>query len=148
MIAGVELIPLRQIGDDRGMVMHMLRADAPHFKGFGEVYFSCINPGAVRAWTRHKVMVRNYAVPSGRVRVVLYDEREGSPTRGEIQEVELSPQGDYRLLVIPPLVWSGTKGLGAALSVVANCATLMHDPEEIERRDWHDHSIGYDWDKT
>lgn len=145
MIAGVALIPLRQIGDERGMVMHMLRADAPHFQGFGEVYFSCINPGAVRAWTRHKRMVRNYAVPAGRVRVVLFDERASSATRGQVQEVELSPAGAYSLLIIPPMVWSGTKGLGADVSVVANCATLTHDPDEIERRDWRDAAIPYDW---
>lgn len=145
MIHGVQLIPLHQIGDERGKVMHMLRADAPHFQGFGEVYFSQVNPGAVRAWTRHKVMVRNYAVPSGRVRVVLYDERADSPTRSAIQVVHLGPDGEYALLIIPPMVWSGTKGVGNSPSLVTNCATLPHDPDEIERRAWSDPSIPYDW---
>lgn len=148
MIAGVALIPLRQIGDSRGTVMHMLRADAPHFQGFGEVYFSCVNPGSVRAWTCHDRMVRNYAVPHGRVRVVLFDDRPGSATEGQVQEVELGPEGAYSLLVIPPLVWSGTKGLAETPSIVANCATLPHDPDEIRRRDQNDPAIPYDWDKA
>lgn len=145
MIDGVELIPLRQIGDDRGMVMHMLRSDAQHFKGFGEVYFSCINPGSIRAWTQHRVMVRHYAVPTGRVRVVLYDERPDSRTRGEVQVVHLSPDGEYSLLVIPPMVWSGMKNMASTPSVVTNCATILHDPDEIERRSWDDPTMPYDW---
>ena len=50
MIEGVRITPLRQIPDERGTVMHMLRADAPHFEGFGEIYFSWVYPGAIKAW--------------------------------------------------------------------------------------------------
>ena len=42
MIDGVRLTPLRIIGDERGSVMHMLRATDAHFAGFGEVYFSTV----------------------------------------------------------------------------------------------------------
>ena len=31
MIDGVAVHPLRRIPDDRGTIMHMLRADDPHF---------------------------------------------------------------------------------------------------------------------
>src|SRR5690349_19661138 len=56
MIPGVVVSPLKQIPDERGMVMHMLkRTDAP-FAGFGEIYFSIVNPGAVKAWKKHLQM--------------------------------------------------------------------------------------------
>ena len=46
MIDSVEIAPLKQICDERGKVMHMLRSDDPVFKSFGEIYFSCVYPGA------------------------------------------------------------------------------------------------------
>lgn len=145
MIDGVQIVPLRQIVDERGKVMHMLRADAPHFQGFGEIYFSAVHPGAVKAWHVHKKMALNYAVPVGTVKLVLYDDRPASGTRGEVQEIYLGPD-NYNLVVIPPLVWNGFKGVGPETALVANCATLPHDPAEIERRDPRDTHIPYDWD--
>ena len=124
--------------------MHMLRSDASHFQGFGEIYFSCVYPGAIKAWHLHKKMVLNYAVPYGRIKLVLYDDREGSRTRGEIQEIFMGID-NYCLVTIPPLVWNGFKGMGQETAVVANCATIPHDPHEIVRLDPFDPSIPYDW---
>src|SRR5262249_27595191 len=132
MIAGVQIVPLRQIVDDRGKVMHMLREDAPHFQRFGEIYFSAVHPGAVKAWHVHKKMVLNYAVPVGKIKLVLFDDRPGSSTFGRIQEMFLGPD-NYNLVVIPPLVWNGFKGVGTDMALVANCASIPHDPQEIER---------------
>lgn len=144
MIDGVIITPLRQISDERGKVMHMLRSDQPHFRGFGEIYFSCVYPGAVKAWHIHKQMTLNYAVPHGNIKLVLYDERPGSPSKGETQEFFLGPD-NYCLITIPPMIWNGFKGIGTEMAIVANCATIPHDPAEIERRDPLDGSIPYDW---
>jgi dTDP-4-dehydrorhamnose 3,5-epimerase len=144
MIAGVQIVPLRQIVDDRGKVMHMLREDAPHFLRFGEIYFSAVHPGAVKAWHVHKKMVLNYAVPIGKIKLVLFDDRPGSSTFGRIQEMFLGPD-NYNLVVIPPLVWNGFKGVGAEMALVANCASIPHDPQEIERLDPATDRIRYDW---
>ena len=79
------------------------------------------------------------------IKLVLYDEREGSPTRGELQEIFLG-EDSYSLVKIPPLVWNGFKGVGVNPAIVANCATLPHDPAEIVRLDPLDnriHVIGY-----
>ena len=89
MIEGVKITPLRQILDERGKVMHMLRNNDAHFQSFGEIYFSCVYPGAIKAWHLHKEMTLNYAVPHGRIKLVLFDNREGSRTQGEIQEIFL-----------------------------------------------------------
>ena len=145
MIDGVIVTPLCQILDERGKVMHMLRADAPHFKGFGEIYFSCVYPGAIKGWHIHKRMTLNYAVPHGHIKFVLYDERAASPTRGQLQELVLGPD-NYCLVTVPPMVWNGFKGIGGEMAIVANCATIPHDPEEIERRDPFDASIPYSWE--
>src|SRR6185295_12149178 len=98
-IAGVEIRPLTVIADQRGAVLHMLRADAPHFQRFGEIYFSLVNPGSVKAWHRHREMVLHYAVPHGRIRLVVYDDRDGSETRGAVMDIE-SGEGSYSLVTI------------------------------------------------
>lgn len=144
MIEGVIVTPLRQIPDERGKVMHMLRADSPIFTQFGEIYFSCVYPGAIKAWHYHRIMTLNYAVPHGRIKFVLYDDRPESSTRGELQEFFLSPE-NYCLVTVPPRVWNGFKGIGVETAIVANCATVPHDPAEIERKPAFDPSIPYDW---
>ncbi len=144
MIDGVEVRPLRQILDERGKIMHMLRREDPWFLQFGEIYFSVVYPGVVKGWHLHKLMTLNYAVVSGTIKLVLYDDREGSPTRSQLQELFLGPD-NYQLVTIPPLVWNGFKGVGSHVAIVANCATLPHDPEEIVRMDPFDNPVPYDW---
>ena len=144
MIDGIRIIPLRQIPDERGTVMHMLRADDPHFDRFGEIYFSTVYQGVVKGWHLHERMTINYAVPVGAIKLVLFDDRDGSPTRGELQEVFLG-DGNYALVTVPPFVWNGFKGIAAPYSVVANCATIPHDPTEIRRMDPFGSKIKYDW---
>src|SRR5688500_1658856 len=144
MIEGVRVTPLRQISDERGKVMHMLRSDSEVFAGFGEIYFSTVFPGAIKGWHIHTRMTLNYAVPHGRIKFVLYDDREKSPTRGEVQEFFLGPD-NYSLVTVPPLVWNGFKGIGTEMAIVANCASIPHDPAEIDRRDPFDSAIPYDW---
>ena len=144
MIDGVIITHLSQILDERGKVMHMLRCDSEVFQQFGEIYFSCVYPGAIKGWHIHKRMTLNYAVPHGNIKFVLYDDREGSPTRGELQEIFLG-QDNYLLITVPPLVWNGFKGIGQEMAIVANCASIPHDPDEIERLDPFDKRIPYDW---
>ncbi|TAL20630.1 dTDP-4-dehydrorhamnose 3,5-epimerase [Patescibacteria group bacterium] len=144
MIDGVFIRPLRQIPDERGKIMHMLRETDPHFERFGEIYFSVVYPGVVKGWHAHTRMTLNYAVVSGTIKLVLYDGREDSPTKGEVQEIFLG-ENNYQLVTIPPMVVNGFKGVGTKEAIVANCATLPHDPEEILRIDPYQNEIPYDW---
>ena len=144
MIQGVDFHPLKQIPDERGRVMQMLRRDDPWFERFGEIYFSVVYPGVVKGWHRHKVMTLNYAVIVGRIKLVLYDEREDSPTRGKLQEI-FAGEDNYCLITVPPNVWNGFKGLGVEPAIVANCATEPYDPSEIVRSDPFSDRIPYDW---
>jgi dTDP-4-dehydrorhamnose 3,5-epimerase len=143
-IAGVQVVPLRRIPDERGTIYHMLRATDPHFQQFGEIYFSTVYPGVVKGWHRHREMTLNYACIFGRIKLVLYDERPGSPTYGGLMEVYLGPDS-YYLVVIPPEVWNGFKGLSAPYAIVANCCTHPHDPRRTTRLDPFQNHIPYDW---
>lgn len=144
MIAGVRIVPLRQIVDERGKIMHMLKATDPHFIEFGEIYFSCAWPGVVKAWHIHQRMTVNNAVIFGRAKLVLFDLREGSPTEGELQEIFLG-EDNYVLVQIPPGIANGYKAYGEKMVILANAGTEPHDPAEMLRLDPATDRIPYDW---
>jgi len=145
IIEGVKIVPLRRIPDERGTVYHMLKTTDPHFSGFGEIYFSSVYPGVIKGWHRHRDMTLHYACIVGTVKVALYDERESSPTRGVLMEVFLGPDHNA-LLIIPPEVWNGFKGMSAPHAIVANCSTHPHDPSRTTRLDPLNNHIPYSWD--
>ena len=144
MIEGVIITPLKRIGDERGMVLHMLCRDWDVFEEFGEIYFSTVNPGVIKGWHLHKRMIQNYAVPSGGAKFVLYDDRKDSPTSGEVQEVVLG-EDNYVLVQIPPGIANGYKAYGDKMVIMANAATEPHDPRELHRLDPLTPDIPYDW---
>lgn len=144
MIEGVIITQLRKIPDERGTIMHMMRKDSDVFNSFGEIYFSTVYPGVIKAWHIHDIMTLNYCVVSGTIKFVLYDDREGSSTRGKI--MELYPgDNNYCLITVPPKVWNGFMGVGTKESIVANLTDIPHDPNEIHRQDPFDKSIPYSW---
>ena len=146
MIDGVALHKLRQFIDERGRTMHMLRNDDAHFRAFGEIYFSGVHHGMVKGWYRHREKTLNYAVPTGAVRVVIYDDRAGSPTRGRLDEYRLGEgEADYALLTIPPHLWYGLQGLAPGNSIVANCSDLPNDPAESDRKPADSADVPYTW---
>ena len=144
-IEGVVIKSLKKIPDERGSVCHMLRCDDPVFEKFGEIYFSTVNPGVIKGWHLHRKMTLNYAVIHGTIKLVLYDDREGSPTRGNLVELFTGDE-NYLLVKIPPGIWNGFKGISPQPAIVANCATIPHDPDEIERISPFTDKIPYDWD--
>ena len=145
MINGVSIIPLKIISDERGKIMHMLRCDDLHFKKFGEIYFSVVFPKAIKAWHVHKKMTLNYAVVEGTIKLVLYDDRKDSPTKGELMELSVG-EDNYVLVQVPPGVINGFKCVGTKSATVANCATEIHSPDEIIRIDPFSKEIPYNWD--
>jgi dTDP-4-dehydrorhamnose 3,5-epimerase len=144
MIDGVRVVPLQRIVDERGEIMHMLKRTDEHFIEFGEIYFSCAWPGTIKAWHIHTTMTVNNAVVSGNAKLVMYDLRADSATRGELLEVFLGER-NYVLVQIPPGIANGYKAYGDKLVVMANCATEPHDPNEMRRLPPFDPSIPYDW---
>jgi len=144
MIEGVKVIPLRQIPDERGKIMHMLKCTDPHFEKFGEIYFSVAYPDVIKGWHLHTKQVQFYAVISGMIKLVLFDERKDSKTHGELMELFIG-EDNYQLVRIPVGVVNGYKTIGTKPAVVANCATEPHEPNEMKRYDPINSHITYDW---
>jgi dTDP-4-dehydrorhamnose 3,5-epimerase len=144
VIAGALVVRLERIPDERGTIMHMLKSTDEHFLQFGEIYFTTIYRDVVKGWHKHREMTLNYACIFGRVKLVLYDDREDSPTAGALQEIFLGPD-KHELVVIPPGVWNGCKGMSDPFAIVANCCTHPHDPSRTTRLDPSDDEIPYDW---
>ena len=144
-ITGVVVIPLKQIEDERGAVLHMLRSDSPLSPRFGEIYFSIVNPGVVKAWKRHRAMTQHFAVPVGLIRLVLFDDRTDSQSKGEIEEIILGRTDRYYLACIPPMIWYGFKGISEMPALLANCSDIPHDPNEAEQLPVSNNYISYNW---
>lgn len=144
MIEGVKVVPLRQIPDERGKIMHMLKCTDSHFEKFGEVYFSIAYPGVIKAWHVHTKQVQFYAVILGMIKLVLYDERKDSKTYGELMEIFIG-EDNYQLIRLPIGVVNGYKTIGVKPAIIANCATEPHDPKEMIRYDPLNSHINYDW---
>lgn len=143
-IEGVIVKLLKKIPDERGCIYHMLRSDDPNFEKFGEIYFSIVYPGVIKGWHLHEKMTLNYAVIQGMIKLVLYDDRENSLTKGNLMELYIGEE-NYNLVKIPPKIWNGFMGIGTKPAIVANCSTIPHDPKEIKRVDPFIDKIPYAW---
>jgi dTDP-4-dehydrorhamnose 3,5-epimerase len=143
-IEGIEILPLKILRDDRGAVMHMIRSTDSHFSKFGEVYFSLVNPGAVKGWKKHKEISQNMVVPEGMIQIVFYDDRENSKTRGRLLSIEFGVD-NYNLVKIPPNVWYAFKAISKTHALIANCTTAPHDPNESVVLPLENDIIPYSW---
>ena len=147
-IDGVKVISLKKIPDERGSIYNMLRSSDSHFTKFGEIYFSKIYKGAIKGWHIHKKITLNYCVVQGMVKIVLYDARDNSSTKGNIMELFIGDD-NYVLVVIPFGVANGHKGI-TETSLLANVPDVPHDKldaDEMIRIDPYDNDIPYNWDR-
>jgi dTDP-4-dehydrorhamnose 3,5-epimerase len=146
MIDGVKVKQLKVIPDERGRLMEILREDDEIFMRFGQVYLTTGYPGVVKAWHYHKVQNDHFCVVKGMMKVVLYDAREGSSTKGEVNEFFL---GEHRPIVlrIPPLVYHGFKTISLEEALLINVSTqaYRHGAPDEYRVHPHDNDIPYEW---
>ena len=106
--------------------------------------FSTIFKNSIKAWHLHKEATLNYACIKGRVKLVLFDDRTQSSSKGVYEEIILSPQ-NYFLITIPSNIWNGFKGLDEEESIIANCLNLPHNEKEMVREDPFSKKFNYDW---
>ncbi|MBA3268981.1 MAG: dTDP-4-dehydrorhamnose 3,5-epimerase family protein [Acidobacteria bacterium] len=143
---GVKVKPLSAIADDRGWLMEILRADETDlFTKFGQVYISATYPGVVKAWHFHRQQTDNFICLTGMVKLVLVDTRDGSTTKGAINEFFLGVEN--RLLVqVPALVYHGWKCISAETATVLNLPTepYQYDQPDEYRLEPHG-TLPYDW---
>jgi len=148
MIDGVKIKELRVIPDERGRLMEILRSDDEAFAGFGQVYMTTAYPGVVKGWHYHKIQTDNMAVVSGMMKLVLYDGRDKSPTKGEVMEVFFGEQ-QPRLVTIPPMIYHGFKCISDREAIVINVPTEVYnrrEPDEF-RLHPHDNDIPSRWER-
>lgn len=146
LIEGVRTKALKAIADERGRVMEILRADDDLFVRFGQCYLTTAYPGVVKAWHRHEKQTDHFVCLRGMAKVVLFDDRDGSPTKGLVNEFVI---GDHNplLVQIPPRVFHGFKCVSEHEALVVNLPTepYAHTQPDEDRLDAHDERIPYDW---
>ena len=146
MIEGVKVKRLKVIPDERGLLMEMMRDDDEFFQKFGQVYLSVVYPGVVKGWHYHKKQTDHFVFVKGMAKVVLYDTRDSSKTKGEVNEFFMGEQNPI-LLVIPPYVLHGMKGVGTEPAYLVNTPDQPYDyaqPDEF-RVHPHEGGIPYEW---
>jgi len=146
MIDGVKIKKLKVIPDERGRLMEMFRADDEFFEKFGQVYVTTTYPGVVKAWHKHEKQADNMACVAGMVKLALYDARNGSSTRGQIDQFYMGVHNPI-LIHIPAGIYHGWMCVSDTESIVVNAPTEMYNykiPDE-QRLDPHGGEIPYDW---
>ena len=148
MINGVQLKKLKVIPDERGRLAEILRKDDELFIEFGQIYFTTSYPGVVKGWHLHRVQVDNVACIKGMIKLVLYDQRPDSPTKGEINEFFI---GDHNLALIqiPNNVYHGWKCISENEAIIINCPTELYNyqqPDQVNL-DPYKNDIPYDWSR-
>lgn len=146
MIHGLQTKKLKKIKDERGYLMEILRADDPFFEKFGQVYLTTCRPGYAKAWHYHDLQNDHFCVVKGMAKVALYDGRENSPTKGEINDFEIG-EDNPMLIFIPRGVYHGFTALGDEPAVLINTITetYNHKSPDEHRAPFNDPEIGYDW---
>jgi dTDP-4-dehydrorhamnose 3,5-epimerase len=145
-IDGVVIKNLKRIIDDRGFLMEIFRSDWPEFQKFGQTYMTTCRPGIVKAWHYHKLQWDHFVPIRGNALIGLYDSRDGSPSKGVLQEIEVR-EGEPKFIKIPPLVYHGFTPMDDQDIWVINTPTELYNykqPDEY-RLEWDDPSVGYKW---
>lgn len=130
---GVTLHPLKHIPNPKGDLFHALRSFDEGYAGFGEAYFTQVHHGMAKGWKRHNRMTLNLVVVVGAVKFVVYDDREGSATKGQFKEIILSPNGNYQRLTLAPGLWMAFYGEAEGTSMLMDIIPEPHDDSESDR---------------
>jgi len=148
MIKDLVAKQLKYIPDERGRLMEILRNDEDLFAGFGQVYLTTTYPNVVKAWHYHQGQDDFIVCIKGMIKLALYDNRDGSSTKGEINELFI---GDFNpmLVRVPKKVFHGWKCISEDEAIIINIPTEPYNrakPDEF-RVDPHVNDIPYSWDR-
>lgn len=149
-IDGVLLNQTATIGDDRGVILELVDLRQPYWSdGAPYLYMGTCRPGRAKGWGFHEEHKDRYMVLAGEMLLVLYDDREDSPTKGVVQEFYLTRDG-LNQLSIPPGVWHAHLNLGQTDLIFANAPTMpfQHDRPDKWRLPLENDYIPYSFAKT
>ena len=146
LIVGVQVKLLKWIPDERGKLIEILRCDDEVFTAFGQVYVTTCFPNVVKGWHYHKKQDDCMAVIKGMAKVVLYDGRVNSSTKGMVNEFFIG-EDNPMLITIPAQVMHGFKAYGMESAYIINTVTVPYNAAEPDeyRIDPFDNDIPYDW---
>jgi dTDP-4-dehydrorhamnose 3,5-epimerase len=117
------------------------------FEKFGQAYISVTYPGVIKGWHMHKLQTDHIACVKGMLKLVLFDGREDSPTKGEINEFFIGEHNPM-LVKVPTDIYHGWKCVSESEALAMNVPTLEYNYNEPdEYRLPHDTDlIPYSWD--
>lgn len=144
MIEGIKQFDLKTFSDERGKVFHFMKEGSESYFPHQEVYFSTVNPQKIKGWKKHLKMVQNFVVPMGKIKLVIFDDRENSKSVGKVQELIIG-EDQYQMIRIPAGVWYAFQGMSSSPALLANCASIIHDPSESITMDLNSSVIPYKW---
>ena len=142
MIDGIIITPLKKITHPRGDLFHIIKKSSAGYIDFGEAYITTIIKNEIKGWKKHHRMTLNLVVPAGEIRIVIFDGRNYSSTKGEFQEIVLSKE-NYLRLTIPPQLWVAFQGVSDNTNMLFNIADIEHDPSETSNLEIKE--ITYAW---
>lgn len=145
-IEGVVIQPLKRIPDERGTILHGIRSDNI-LTPFGEVYFKRLYGGVVNGWHVHETLKLNYICVHGMIKLVLFDVRPDSPTKGNLMEIFFGDD-NYCMVHIPCGIANASKGMTYPFAISCNVASEAHNPNlKYKRIDPHSGEIPYSWER-
>jgi dTDP-4-dehydrorhamnose 3,5-epimerase len=129
-IEGVALREVRNVVKDNGWVTELYRRDwGLDDLAVDQAFQVALHPGGVSAWHCHRSTTDRLFVTRGDVKLVLYDDRDGSPTHGRLDVFRL---GERRpgLVLVPPDVWHGVQNVGTETATIVNLVDRAYDYDD------------------
>ena len=132
-IEGVCVRPAITHPDERGSVCEIV-SEGWDDNPIVHVYEITIRPGVVKGWVKHELQDDRLFTAAGSMRIVLYDDREGSPTRGLVTQ-NCFDDHSRALLTIPAGVWHAVENVGISDAQLVNSPTRTYNHEEPDKWD-------------
>lgn len=132
MIDGLVVERLKVVPRTEGELVEVLAPAADADTGIRNIHVSTIYPGEIKAWHFHPEKRETLVCLAGMLKLVFYDDREGSPSRGELQEV-FSGELDYRRVVIPPGLKHAARAYGGERARVLVLSDRPFDPDAPDK---------------
>ena len=133
------------ISNSKGNIMKYINKNDSHYIKFGEIYFTWVKKSNFKGWKFHKEMKQNFCVPFGKLKLVLFDNRENSKTKGLINEIILDDSKNYKRVTIPKNIWYSFKCLSDPYCLLLNISNIEHDPLESTTIEINTNKIPYSW---
>lgn len=147
-IDGVVIKPVKHVVTNNGYLTEIFRTDwdLPGAR-VDQIFTRVLDPASVSAWHCHAVTTDRLFCVSGRLLIVLYDGRAGSPSSKTLLQVRVGTERPC-LVVVPCGVWHGVKNIGSQPAILLNAVdeAYAYDAPDHWRIPRNDPQIPFDFD--